>query len=328
MKNRVCDILGIQYPIIQGPMAWASTAPLVAAVSNAGGLGVLGVGFAPAGFIRAQVAETRSLTDKPFAINLCIEHQNTILDEVSQLAIELKVPVIYADTVVNLDEDLCRKYFSLWKAHGIKIIVKASILNDAVIARRAGADMIVVKGWEAGGHVAYESTMVITPLTVDTLDCPVIGSGGICDGRTAAAVFAMGAEGVEIGSAFLMTKECDVHPNVKDAIAKSADMDTIVTGSPTDEPCRQLKNPFSEKVMNIEYTMPKAEAAPILREMCASSLKKAMAEGDMIDGAVMVGQNASRLNKVVSAKEVIDTIIAEAKTTAEALAKTLNGILA
>lgn len=324
MKNRVCEMLGIQYPIIQGPMAWASTAPLVAAVSNAGGLGVLGVGFAPAGFIREQVAQTRALTDKPFAINLCIEHQNKILDEVSALAIELDVPVIYADTVVNLDEELCRKYFSIWKDHGIKIIVKASILQDAVIARRAGADIIVVKGWEAGGHVSYESTMVLTPLTVDTLDCPVIASGGICDGRTAAAAFALGAEGLEIGSAFLMTEECDVHPNVKTAIAKAGDMDTIVTGSPTDEPCRQLKNPFSDKVMEIEYSMPKKEAAPILRELCASSLKKAMAEGDMVEGAVMVGQNASRLLEVKKAEALISNIIQECMKTATGLTELLN----
>lgn len=324
MKNRVCDVLGIRYPVIQGPMAWASTAPLVAAVSNAGGLGVLGVGFAPAGFIREQVKKTRALTDKPFAMNLCIEHENKILDEVSELAIELNVPVIYADTVVNLDEELCRKYFSVWKEHGIKIIVKASILQDAVIARRAGADLIVVKGWEAGGHVSYESTMVITPLTVDTLDCPVIASGGICDGRTAAAAFALGAEGLEIGSAFLMTEECDVHPNVKTAIINSGDMDTIVTGSPTDEPCRQLKNPFSEKVMEIEYSMPKKEAAPILRELCASSLKKAMAEGDMVDGAVMVGQNASRLNEVKLAEELMREIIRECMKTVATLPEQLN----
>lgn len=182
MSNRVCDILGIQYPIIQGPMAWASTAPLVAAVSNAGGLGVLGVGFAPADFIEAQVEATRALTDKPFAINLCIEHENKILDQVSRLAIQMKVPVIYADTVVNLDYKLCRNYFSQWKEQGIKIIVKASILADAVIARKAGADIIVVKGWEAGGHVSYETTMVFTPLAVDTIDCPVVAAGGICDG--------------------------------------------------------------------------------------------------------------------------------------------------
>lgn len=313
MSNRVCDILGIQYPVIQGPMAWASTAPLVAAVSNGGGLGVLGVGFAPADFIEAQVEATRALTDKPFAINLCIEHENEILEEVSQLAIRMEVPVIYADTVVNLDYDLCKKHFSLWKEHGIKIIVKASILADAVTARKAGADMVVVKGWEAGGHVSYETTMVFTPLTADTLDCPVVASGGICDGRGAAAAFALGAEGIEMGSVFLLSKECDVHPNVKEAIIKAKDMETVVTGSPTDEPCRQLRNPFSDKVIEIEYSMPKKEAASILRDMCASSLKKAMAQGDMVEGAVMVGQNAPLLNEIRSAAEIIEKVMEEGK---------------
>ena len=309
MENRICEILGIRYPILQGPMAWASTAPLVAAVSNAGGLGVLGVGFAPPDFIRAQIAETRALTDKPFAINLCIEHTNANLDEISALAIEERVPVIYADTVVNLDEELCRRYFSLWKEHGIRIIVKASILNDAVIARRCGADILVVKGWEAGGHVAYETTMVFTPLTSDTLDCPVVAAGGICDSRGLVAAFALGAEGVEIGSLFLLAEECHVHPNVKQAILAAGDMSTVVTGSPTDEPCRQLKNPFSDKVMEIEYTLPKAEAAPILRELCASSLRKAMAEGDLVDGAVMVGQNAPLLRRTAPAAQLIRELL-------------------
>ena len=318
--NRICETFGIEKPIIQGAMAWAATAPLVAAVSNAGGLGVLGVGFAPPEFVEAQIKATKEMTDKPYAINLFIEKEE-MLSTVTKIAVEQKVPVIYADTIVGLDEALTKKYIDIWHANGIKVVVKASILNDAIIADRSGADAVIVKGWEAGGHVSYESTMVIAPLAVETLSCPVVASGGIIDGKGIVAAMALGAEGFEMGSAFLMTEECDVHPNVKEAIAKSGDMDTIVTGICTDEPSRQLRNPLGLKLLEIEDNNTKQAAAEIVREMAATSLRHAMAEGDMVNGAVMVGQCASRLNRVRTAKEVIDSAITEAKEIIEGLQK-------
>ena len=311
-KNRICEIFGIEKPIIQGAMAWASTAPLVSAVSNAGGLGVLGVGFAPVPFIEKQIAETKALTDKPYAINVFIE-QEELLEKVTKVAIAGQVPVIYADTIIGLDPALTEKYIRIWHENGIKVVVKASILNDAVIADKAGADAVIIKGWEAGGHVTYETTMTLVPLAVETLSCPVIAGGGIIDGRGIVAAMALGAEGFEMGSAFLMSEECDVHPNVKAAIAAAGDMSTVVTGASTDEPCRQLINPLSDKLCAIEAENPKAVAAELVREMAASSLRLSMAEGDMVNGAVMVGQCASRLNEVRKAADIIDSAMTEAK---------------
>lgn len=311
-KNRICEIFGIEKPIIQGAMAWAATAPLVAAVSEAGGLGVLGVGFAPPAFIEAQIRETTALTAKPYAINVFIE-QEEVLARVTEVAVAGKVPVVYADTIVGLDAALTEKYIRIWHEHGMKVVVKASILDDAVIADRAGADAVIIKGWEAGGHVTYETTMTLVPLAVETLSCPVIAGGGIIDGRGIVAAMALGAEGFEMGSAFLMSEECAVHPNVKSAIIAAGDMSTVVTGASTGEPCRQLINPLSDKLCAIEAENPKAKAAELIREMAASSLRLAMADGDMVDGAVMVGQCASRLNRVRPAAEVMDSALAEAR---------------
>lgn len=311
-NNRVCEIFGIEKPIIQGAMAWASTAPLVAAVSQAGGLGVLGVGFAPAEFIEAQIRETRALTSKPYAINVFIEKEE-VLAQVTKVAVEGKVPVIYADTIIGLDPVLTEKYVRIWHEAGMKVVIKASILDDAIVADRAGADAVIVKGWEAGGHVTYESTMALAPLAAERCSCPVIAGGGIIDGRGIVAAMALGAEGFEMGSAFLMSEECAVHPNVKKAVQEAGDMSTVVTGACTDEPCRQIKNPLSDKLCAIEADHPKAQAAEMVRELASSSLRLAMAEGDMVDGAVMVGQCASRLNRVRPAAEIIDSALAEAR---------------
>lgn len=311
-QNRICEIFGIEKPIIQGAMAWAATAPLVGAVSEAGALGVLGVGFAPPEFIEMQCKKTRELTRKPYAINVFIEKEE-ILDAVTKVAIAEKVPVIYADTIIGLDPELTRKYVSIWHENGMKVMIKASILNDAVIADQAGADAVIIKGWEAGGHVTYETTMTLVPLAVESCSCPIIAGGGIIDGGGVVAAMALGAQGFEMGSAFLMTEECDVHPNVKQTILESGDMDTVVTGSCTGEPCRQIRNPLSDKLCAIEDENPKDVAAEIIREMAASSLRLAMAEGDMVNGAVMVGQCASRLNKVRKAADVVNETMEQAE---------------
>lgn len=317
-NNRICNIFGIDKPIIQGAMAWASTAPLAAAVSEAGGLGVLGVGFAPPEFIEMQIQETRALTSKPYAINVFIEKEE-ILAAVTNVAVEGRVPVIYADTIVGLDPVLTERYVRIWHEAGMKVVIKASILDDAIVADQAGADAVIVKGWEAGGHVTYESTMALAPLAVEHCSCPVIAGGGIIDGRGIVAAMALGAEGFEMGSAFLMSEECAVHPNVKQAIAAAGDMSTVVTGSCTGEPCRQLKNPLSDRLCAIEAENPQVKAAELVRELAASSLRLAMAEGDMVNGAVMVGQCASRLNTVRPAAEIIDSALAEARAIIAAL---------
>lgn len=309
--NRVCEILGIEKPVIQGPMAWISTAPLVSAVSNAGGLGVLGVGFAPEPFIREQIEATRSMTNKPFGMNVIMLPEN--LEHVTKIVVDMKPPVMYADTIAGLDPALCKKYFDIWHEAGCKIVVKASFIADAKIAAEAGCDVMIVKGWEGGGHVTFEATTVLVPQAVDLLDIPVVASGGLADGRGFAAAVAMGAEGFEMGTAFMAASENVVHPNVKKAVIEAGDMSTVITGYCTDEPCRQIKNKLADEMIAIEDNNTKEKAAELLRPVAESSLKKAMMEGDMVGGAVMAGQITALVNEERPALQIIDDAIAGAK---------------
>lgn len=307
-NNSLCKVLGIEKPIIQGPMAWVSTSPLVAAVSESGGLGVLGVGFAPLDFIRDQIIATRNMTSKPFAINVIMNH--ALLDHVTMVASEEKPPVIYADTLVGLDLELSQKYFSIWNELGIKVIVKASTIQDAITAEKAGADAVIVKGWEGGGHTTYEATTVLVPQAANCLTVPVVASGGIADGRGMAAAIALGADGIEMGSIFMCAEETTVHPNVKHAMLKAGDMETVITGYSTDEPCRQLKNKLSVEMTEIENNYSKKEAAVKLKEVAESSLKKAMLEGDVEEkGAVMVGQIVPLITEIKSVKDIISSVL-------------------
>ena len=309
--NRVCEILGIEKPVIQGPMAWISTAPLVAAVSNAGGLGVLGVGFAPEGFIHEQIAATRALTNKPFGMNVIMIPPN--LEHVTKIVLEEKPPVMYADTIAGLDPALCKKYFDIWHEAGCKIVVKASFIDDARIAAEAGADVMIVKGWEGGGHVTFEATTVLVPQAVDLLDIPVVASGGIADGRGIAAAVALGAEGFEMGTAFMAATENMVHPNVKKAVIEAGDMATVITGYSTDEPCRQIHNKLADELIAIEANNTKAKAAELLRPVAESSLKKAMMEGDMDEGAVMAGQITALIKEERPAAVILDSALQQAE---------------
>ncbi|MFK4302862.1 MULTISPECIES: nitronate monooxygenase [unclassified Paenibacillus] len=307
-NNRLCEVLGIEKPIIQGPMAWVSTAPLVAAVSESGGLGVLGVGFAPLDFIKEQIIATRNMTSKPFGINVIMTSE--LLDHVTKVASEEKPPVIYADTLLDLDLELSQKYFSIWHELGIKVIVKASTIQDAITAEKAGADAVIVKGWEGGGHTTYEATTVLVPQAADCLSIPVVASGGIADGRGMAAAIALGADGIEMGTIFMCADETVVHANVKDAMLKAGDMETVITGYSTDEPCRQLKNKLSEEMTQIENNYSKKEAAEKLKEVSESSLKRAMIEGDVKEkGAIMVGQIVPLITEIKSVKDIINDVL-------------------
>lgn len=311
--NRVCEVLNIEKPIIGGPMAWTSTAPLVAAVSNAGGLGVLGVGFAPIEFVEEQIRLTQSMTNKPFGINVIMEPQMGLLDKIVQVVKDTHPAVVYADTLVDLDYELSKKYFDIWHELNAKVIVKASNIKDAVTAEKAGADVIIVKGWEGGGHVTQETTMVLVPQASDVLTVPLVASGGIADGRGMAAAIAMGAEGIEMGTVFLAAEETLVHPNVKDAVVACDDMQTIITGYSTDEPCRQIKNKLSDKLVKIEAENPKEKAAELLRPVAEQSLKAAMMDGDMENGAVMAGQIAPLVKEIKPVAAIIDSVLTECK---------------
>ncbi len=311
--NRLCEVLGIEKPVIQGPMAWISTAPLVAAASNAGGLGVLGVAFAPEPFIREQVKATKALTDKPFGMN--VDMYVGDLEMTTRIIEEEKPPIIYADTYINLSakKDLCMKYFKLWHDMGCKIVVKASTVADAVTAEEAGVDAVILKGWEGGGHVSYEATTVLVPQTADAVSVPVVAAGGIADGRGAAAAIALGADGIEMGTIFMAAKDAPVHPNVKEAILKCGDMGTVVTGICTGEPCRQIKNKLSDELLQIEAENVRAVSGPKVMEISMSSLRKAMAEGDMENGAVMAGQIVPLIKESKTVQEIIDGVLAEAR---------------
>lgn len=312
MNQNLCKLLNIQYPIIQGAMAWTSYSSLAAAVSEAGGLGVLGVGFAPPEIVENEIETTKAHTNKPFAINLFLEDE-TILDTITKIAIKHRVPIIYADTLTDIDGTFTKKYIDIWHAANIKCIIKIMTLKDAIIADQSGADAIIVKGWEAGGHVAYESTLVLTPQVVDVVQCPVIAGGGIFDGRGIAALHLLGAQGYELGTAFLLAKECPIHPNAKQAIINAGDMSTVITGTCTGEPSRQIANALSDKLLQIEATHDKETAAKLLKEVCTGSLRKGMSEGDIINGAVMVGQNVNAFTKIRPAKAIIDELIQQAK---------------
>lgn len=319
-ENRVCKALGIEKPVIQGPMAYAATAPLVAAVSNAGGLGVLGIAFAPREFVKEQIALTRKLTDKPFGINVMLAQ--SVLDELNDLILEEKPPVCYCDVLLGLSEEMCRTYFKPWQEVGIKVVVKASSVYDAIAAEKGGADVVVVKGWEGGGHVTYEATTVLVPQARDAISIPLVGSGGIADGRGMAAAIALGAEGIEMGTVFLCAEEALIPDSVKQAVVDAQDMDNVITGACTGAGCRQLSNALSDKLIEIECENVREDAAKIIQDVSTGSLRAAMLEGDVDErGAVMAGQIAPLVKSVRPAKEIIDSIIEESKKVIEAMTK-------
>lgn len=305
--NRVCEALGIEKPVIQGPMAWSSFAPLAAAVSNAGGLGVLGIAAAPNGLVKEQIHKTRELTDKPFGVNVFMTEP--LVEAVTPVLVEEKPAVVYADILMGLDEKLCDKFFTPLKQAGIKIIVKASILNDALVAERCGADLVVAKGWEGGGHVTPETTMTLLPQIAEALSIPVIGSGGIVDGRGMAAAISLGAEGIEMGTAFLCSEECTIHENAKNAIINQKDHESVVTFYSIGEPCRQIKNKLADEVIELEADNPVKSVETELRKIFKPCLKNGMHEGDTENGAIMSGMAAPLIKQTRPAAEIIDSTI-------------------
>ena len=309
MKNRLCEVLGIKYPVIQGAMAWTSYPSLVVAVSEAGGLGVLGSGFVPADILREQIREVKEKTDKPFAANIFMMPR--LLNENGPVLIEEKVPVVYVDILANLDLELARKYFELWHNNGSKVVFKASFISDAVKAQEAGADVIIVKGWEGGGHVTDETTMVLVSQAAEIIHKPLVASGGICDGRGMAAGIMLGAEGIEMGSAFMLAEECDIKENAKTEIINCNDMETDIDGWCTGEPCRQIRNTLSKKLLQIEESYVRKDAVEVFKKASEGSLRKGVREGDIENGAVMIGQIAPLLKEIRPAKTIIESTVAQ-----------------
>jgi enoyl-[acyl-carrier protein] reductase II len=309
MTNVVCERLGISYPILQGPMAWAANSRLAASVSNAGGLGILGLGFAPLDVARAEIRKTKERTDKPFGFNVYtfVPHVNAMCD----LVIEEKVPVVEIGALPHMFESLAR-YVAKLRGAGIAVIGKASSVKEAIGYEKAGVDLISVKGADGGGHIfGFTGTFSLLPEVVDAVSVPVINSSGIADGRGIAASFMFGAKGVEIGSRFLLAHECPVHDNYKRAVLDAEEGNTVLTGVVCGDAVRQLPNSLSDKLLQIEKECTVEGAARRIQEMATDSLRKAAVDGDIDDGCVTVGQIVGMLRKRQSAKEIINELVGE-----------------
>ena len=312
MDSRLCEILGIKYPIFQGAMAWISDAELAAAVSNSGGLGIIAGGNAPKEVIVREIRKAKSLTDRPFAVNIML--LSPFVEDIIDAVIEENVEIV----VTGAGNP--GKYFRRLNENGVKIIpVVPSVAQAMRMVRNEGVAALIAEGAEAGGHIGVTNTMALIPQIVDAVDVPVIAAGGIGDGRGAAAAFCLGAEGIQLGTAFILADECNVSENYKEKVIKAKDTSTTVTGMSTGHPVRVLKNRFSKKFKALEDGGASIEE---LEKMGAGSLKRAAIDGDSDYGSVMAGQIAGLLQEKRSSKEIIDELVKEY----EKVVKNLNRI--
>ena len=301
MQTDITKLLGVEYPIIQGGMAWVAEHNLAAAVSGAGGLGLIGGANAPADVIRNEIREARKLTDKPFGVNVMLMSPHA--EEIAKVVVEEGIKVV--TTGAGSPE----KHMKMWKEAGIVVIPVVASVALARRMERCGADAVVAEGTESGGHIGEATTMTLVPQVVDAIDIPVIAAGGIADGRGLAAALMLGAKAVQIGTRFVVANESIVHENYKDRVISAKDIDSAVTGRSHGHPVRCLRN-----AMTREYTKLEAEGKSFeeLEYLTLGTLRKAVMEGDTVNGTVMAGQIAGLINKKQSAKEIIDEIIAEA----------------
>lgn len=303
MKTRLTEILGIEYPVIQGGMAWVAESHLAAAVSEAGGLGLIAAANAPAEWVREQIQEVRKHTSKPFGVNIMMLSPNA--DEVAQIVVEENVPVV--TTGAGTPE----KYMSMWKEAGIKVIPVVASVAMAKRMERCGADAIVAEGTEAGGHIGENTTMVLVPQIADVVQIPVIAAGGIADGRGMAAAFMLGAEGVQMGTRFVATEEAQVHENYKNCIIKAKDIDSRVTGRTTGHPVRALRNKMTTEYIRLENAGASFEE---LEHLTLGGLQKAVVDGDVKQGSVMAGQIAGMIKEILPCKKVIINLVSQAES--------------
>lgn len=304
MTTEITELLGIKYPIIQGGMAWVAESTLAAAVSNAGGLGLIAGGSAPIDYLREQIRRCKSLTDKPFGVNIMLMSPNA--EELAKLVVEEKVPV------VTTGAGNPGKYMAAWKEAGIKVIPVVASCALAKRMERAGADAVVAEGTESGGHIGENTTMCLVPQVVDAVEIPVIAAGGIADGRGIAASFMLGAKGVQVGTRFLAAEECQINPVYKELVVKAKDTDSIVTGRSTGHPCRNVKTKFAKQLASGEkdgtLTPEKFE------EITLGSLRKAVQDGNLDEGSFLCGAIAGLVKKVEPAKDIIEEMMSQAET--------------
>lgn len=294
LKSKLCELLGIQYPVFQGGMAWISDGVLAAAVSNGGGLGIIAAGNAPADYVREQIRIAAAQTNKPFGVNIML--LSPFADEVAQTVAEEKV------AVVTTGAGNPSKYMSLWKKAGIRVIPVVPSVAMAKLMTRLGADALIAEGGESGGHIGELSTMVLVPQVCDVTSLPVLAAGGIADGRGVAASFLLGACGVQVGTRFLLANECSIHPNYKEKLLKANDLATITTGKRLGHPVRSLKTPFTRSLAQAEYSAISDEA---LEEMGVGTLALAVREGDLQNGCFLAGQVAGMLHREQPAADIV-----------------------
>lgn len=302
MRTRLTELLGIQYPIIQGGMAWVAEYHLAAAVSNAGGIGLIGAASAPPEVVREQVRKCKELTDKPFGVNVMLLNPNA--EEVAKIVVEEGVPV------VTTGAGNPGKFMALWKEAGVKVMPVVASVAMAKMMERAGADAVVAEGMESGGHIGSITTMALVPQVVDAVSIPVVAAGGIGDGRGLAAAMMLGAEGVQMGTRFVAAKESIVHPNYKERLIKASDIDSEVTGMSTGHPVRSLRNKMTKEYLRLEK-----EGADFmeLEKLTLGSLRNAVIDGDVVNGTVMAGQIAGMVKQEQSCSEMIQEIMEQAK---------------
>ncbi len=300
--NRVCEILGTEYPIIQGAMARIADGDLAAAVSAGGGLGIIAAGGADGDWLRGQIKTVREKTDKPFGVNIMLLAPN--VEELIDVVCEEKVPI------VTTGAGNPGKYIPKLNEAGIKVIPVVASVALAKRVERAGAHAVVAEGTEAGGHIGEATTMALTPQVADAVDIPVITAGGVADGRGVAAAFMLGGEGVQVGTRFLVAHECNVAQAYKDMIIKAKDSSTVATGRSTGHPVRVIKNKLAKKILDLEKE--NADQA-MIDELCTGTLGRAVVDGDVDMGSVMSGQIAGLVTKEQSAKEIIEELFKEAE---------------
>ena len=295
-------MLGIRYPVFQGGMAWIADGKLAAAVSEGGGLGIIGAGNAPADFVRQEIRTARSLTDKPFGVNVML--LSPFADEVAEMIAEEKV------AVVTTGAGNPSKYMQMWQDAGSKVIPVVASASMAKLMQRIGASAVIAEGGESGGHVGELTTMVLVPLVCDSVDIPVIAAGGIADGRGMAAAYMLGACGIQMGTRFLSAEECNIHPAYKEKIIKAGDLATMVTGKRLGHPVRSLRTAFARNYMKEEYGGVSDEE---LEALGTGALRLAVQEGDSENGCFLSGQIASMVNQIQPAADIVREVAEEAE---------------
>lgn len=303
MNTKITELLGIKYPILQGGMAWIAESTLAAAVSNAGGAGIIAGGSAPAEVIREEIRKAKALTDKPFGVNIMLMAPNA--DDLAQLVIEEKIPFI------TTGAGNPGKYMEKWLEAGIRVIPVVPSVALAKRMERAGAAAVIAEGTESGGHIGENTTMCLVPQVVDAVDIPVIAAGGIADGRGVAASFMLGAEGVQVGTRFLACEECKIHPTYKELVIDAKDTDSVVTGRYTGHPCRNVKTKFAKRLATGEKdgTLTPDE----FEQLTVGALRKAVQDGNLDEGSFLCGAIAGMVNQVKPAREIVEEMFAQAE---------------